>query len=139
MLLGFKRRFEGFVREGSKTHTIRGERKDGKAPRVGETCHCYVDPRQKSMKLLGRWECVRAERIRMYEAVGASYGVEVVIDGVVLDRPEKDALAHRDGFRKRGFQEMCKFWKGRLPFKGWVIHWKWTAQGVNAKKLKRAA
>ena len=57
MLLGFKRRFAPFVEEGSKTHTIRAKRKI--APKVGETCHCYVDPRQKTMRLLGRWTCVK--------------------------------------------------------------------------------
>ncbi len=39
MLLGFQSRFEQFVAEGSKTHTIRAYRK--RRPKVGEACHCY--------------------------------------------------------------------------------------------------
>lgn len=54
MLLVFKRQFASFVEEGSKTHTIRGKQKI--APKVGDVAHCYVDPRQKSMRLLGRWD-----------------------------------------------------------------------------------
>lgn len=51
MLLGFKRQFAKYVEEGSKTHTVRGFRKI--SPKVGDICHCYVDPRQKTMRLLG--------------------------------------------------------------------------------------
>jgi hypothetical protein len=65
MLLGFKRRFAPFVEEGSKTHTIRAKRKI--RPKVGEVCHCYVDPRQKSMRLLGRFPCVKVETIDISE------------------------------------------------------------------------
>ena len=65
MLLGFKRRFEPFVSEGSKTHTIRAARKN--PPRVGQMCDCYVDSRQKTMRLLGRWVCTKVESILIYE------------------------------------------------------------------------
>jgi hypothetical protein len=63
VLLGFKERFAPFVEEGSKTHTIRAKRKI--RPRVGEICHCYANPRQKSMRLLGRFECIRVEDLRI--------------------------------------------------------------------------
>jgi hypothetical protein len=122
MLLGVKRRFAPFVEEGSKTHTIRSVRKN--PPKVGELCHCYVDPRQKTMRLLGRWPCVRVEEILITEEH------TVVIGGQVLDFDECNALAWRDGFRSRGrdqaFPEMMDFWAGRLPFRGHVIHWKWS-------------
>ena len=39
MLLGFKSRFEQYVINGSKTHTIRRVKKV--SPKVGEICHCY--------------------------------------------------------------------------------------------------
>jgi hypothetical protein len=128
MLLGFKRRFAPFVGEGSKTHTIRATRKI--PPRVGEMCHCYVDPRQKTMRLLGRWPCVRVERVEFFPDASAGYGVSVFIEGVGLDHSQKDALAWRDGFRGHGehgaFMEMMAFWAGRLPFHGQIIHWKWS-------------
>lgn len=121
MLLGFKRRFAPFVVDGSKTHTIRATRKN--LPKVGEMCHCYVDPRQKTMRLLGRWPCVKVQQISI-----SIYGL-VIIDGESLDVDESNVLAWRDGFRSRqpdeAFDEMMEFWQGRLPFRGHVIHWKW--------------
>ncbi len=125
MLLGFKRRFAPFVEEGSKTHTIRGERKI--APRVGEICHCYVDPRQKTMRLLGRFECVKVEEISIINGRFAGR-TEVQVGDEWLSPDECNALAWRDGFRSLGpeqaFAEMLEFWDGRLPFKGTIIHWK---------------
>jgi hypothetical protein len=128
MLLGFKRRFAPYVEEGSKTHTIRATRKI--PPRVGQMCHCYVDPRQKTMRLLGRWPCVKVEEIEIDAPQEYHWTeVEVTIDGVRLDMDECNTLAWRDGFRTRGreqaFAEMMDFWAGRLPFRGHVIHWKW--------------
>lgn len=134
MLLGFKRQFAPYVLDGTKTHTIRGIRKN--APKIGETCHCYVDPRQKSMKLLGRWPCVKVQSIRIDRA-------RVWIDDVELDRSEKDLLAWRDGFRFDGtVMELCDpplaketgcfinlmlaFWAkthGGEAFEGQMIHW----------------
>jgi hypothetical protein len=123
MLLGFKRQFAPFVKEGSKTHTIRGTRKI--MPRVGETCHCFVDPRQKTMRLLGRWPCVKVQGILIFEDRLLK---RVFIDGEELTQDEKLALAWRDGFRnfgeKMAFAEMMMFWTGRLPFEGHLIHWR---------------
>lgn len=119
MLLGFKRRFAPFVEDGSKTHTIRATRK--RPPRVGEMCHCYVDPRQKTMRLLGRWPCVSVQQFSIDRR-----GL-IRIDGIPLTADEANALAYRDGFRSRGltgaYAEMMDYWVDRLPFKGTVIHW----------------
>jgi hypothetical protein len=132
MLLGFKRRFVPLVEEGSKTHTIRSKRK--RAPRAGEICHCYVDPRQKTMRLLGRWPCILVEDISI-EADGTVAGVMVVVNGSVLDEDERNLLAWRDGFRPTGsserdpgqaFTAMLEFWRRRLPFYGDIIHWDYS-------------
>ncbi len=126
MLLGFNRRFVEYIQDGSKTHTIRGKRK--RPPRVGEICHCYVDARQKTMRLLGRWPCVRLQDIRIDEE-------GIVMESLVLDADECDLLAYLDGFRPpnsslqrpgAAFALMLQFWKGRLPFQGDVIHWDFT-------------
>lgn len=149
MLLGFKRRFAPFVEEGSKTHSLRGIRK--LAPRVGETCHCYVDPRQKSMRLLGRWPCVKVSqavidasrascRIACSNAllVSRTELVKVTIDGVELSDDEREAFAYRDGFRSpafegRYFTEMIEFWSDRLIlnpiWNGHLIHWNFSREG----------
>ena len=116
MLLGFKRRFAPHIEAGRKTHTIRGKRK--RPPRVGEICHCYVDPRQRTMRLLGRWPCIKVEHIEI------SADHEVEINGVRLSVRQRESLARRDGFTS--FAEMMQFWKGRLPFTGDIIHWEWS-------------
>lgn len=153
MLLGFKRRFAPHVEDGSKTHTIRSKRKV--RPKVGETCHCYVDPRQKSMRLLGRFECVRVQDIeigalpRSREIAcsdGRHYKGYISIDGVRLSLDECDQFAWRDGFRPEGttyerpgkaFAMMFAYWteertrNGKhdpLPFHGDVIHWRYTGR-----------
>jgi hypothetical protein len=121
MLLGFKRRFEPFILDGSKTHTIRGKRQ--RPPRVGETCHCYVDPRQKTMRLLGRWPCVRVDDIHI------SVAFDIFVNGELLAPVERNQLAWRDGFRSdvnEAYLEMSEFWRGRLPFDGTIIHWDFT-------------
>lgn len=131
MMLGFKRRFAPMVEEGSKTHTLRGKRKI--RPRVGETLHCYVDPRQKTMRLLGRWKCTKVEDVLITDT-GAMF-----IQGQQLDEDEKREFAWRDGFRTRGkvhaFEEFMDYWrslkaagkKRPLPFNGDLIHWRYEA------------
>lgn len=128
MLLGFKRQFAPFVEDHSKTHTIRGFGK--RRPfRVGDICHCYVDPRQKTMRLLGRWPCVRVEDIHI-EAYGhPSVPLIVYIAGHPLHSEEANMLFLRDGFRDltgetyQHIHQAAEFWKGRLPFVGHIIHW----------------
>ncbi len=136
MLLGFKAQFEPYVLDGSKTHTIRSVRKI--QPRVGETCHCYGDVRQKTMHLLGRWPCVRVESIEISQPASTDQP-QILIDGYILSRNEADLFAWHDGFRFDGtvmsitdpkvskelgsFPLMMQFWEDRLPFQGYIIHW----------------
>jgi predicted transcriptional regulator len=118
MLLGFKRRFEPMILDGSKAHTIRGFVPTRK---VGQRCDCYVDARQSSMRLLGRWPCTRIEIIEIRA------DQRVYLAGNILTVDERDLLAWHDGFRDIGkdtpFEQMMEFWRGRLPFSGQVIHW----------------
>jgi hypothetical protein len=126
VLLGFRRRFAAFVEEGSKTHTIRGNR--AIAPKAGEICHCYVDARQKTMRLLGRWPCVRVEPIRIEPAAHPARLV-IRIDENALSDDETEALLVRDGFRDGGGEtypamaQAREFWGNRLPLTGTLIHW----------------
>lgn len=137
MLLGFKRQFVPFVLDGSKTHTIRGERKH--PPVVGQRCDCYVDARQRTMRLLGRWRCVKVERIEIHED-GFHGGFQIFIEGIRLDPHERNELAWRDGFRgvakSHAFELMMRFWMKThdrtqrskpvtepFVFSGHIIHW----------------
>jgi len=125
MLLGFQSRFELAIRVKKKRHTIRGLRK--RRPRVGEICHCYVNPRKKSMRLLGRWFCTRVQSIRIEHIAdplkrrGSAF--TITIDGVPLQPAELERFADSDGFAT--FGEMMRFWLHHhsLPFEGDLIHW----------------
>lgn len=121
MMLGFQSRFEKKIQSREKRHTIRGKRK--RRPQPGEACHCYVNPRRKSMRLLGRWICVAVQDIWIVVERGP-HGVPryvVTVEGYRLRQDERTALAIADGFES--FQEMMEFWSGRLPFNGDIIHW----------------
>ncbi len=130
MLLGFKRRFAPHVWDGTKTHTIRLKRV--RRPKVGEICNCYVDPRQITMALLGRWECTRVEDITITAAGG------IAIANAELDPGERNLFCWRDGFRPSGstadapgdaFGVFMEYWTAEakgiraFPFEGDVIHW----------------
>ena len=144
MLLGFKDRFVPYVEDGSKTHTIRafGKRR---LFRVGDSCDCYAHARQPDMRLIGRWPCVKVETIEIQPI----YSMEdcplyVLVDGVPLSPDETDGLLYRDGFREWSVgpfshtKEAKYFWEDRIPFKGQLIHWKFTAPQLQggAKRTK---
>lgn len=122
MLLGFKERFVERILAGEKRHTIRATRKI--PPRVGEVCHCYTGLRQKGARLLGRWPCIKVEEIEIlpWNIHDKRARSGVFIGGQNLSADERDALAIRDGF-PGGFPDMMRFWDGRLPFTGVIIHW----------------
>lgn len=147
MLLGFKRRFAPFVKDGTKTHTIRRKRKI--APRPGEVCHCYVDPRQKSMRLLGRFVCTKVDDIRI-QVCFTAHGPDSVymwINDNRLDHDEMNQLCWRDGFRPvRRIDAWIAFahcWKemhGLRDFHGDLIHWRYKEGSRDAAtKPKKAA
>jgi hypothetical protein len=147
VLIGFKSRFAEYVQTGSKTHTVRALRSPHKlgyrksSPRVGEIAHCYCNPRQKSMRLLGRFQIVKVESIVIRSRPGqrslaAGIG-SIEIDGVILNGDEMERFAWMDGFRGNGLrslQQMSLFWAeqhGCLEtFHGQVIHWRFKSAHV---------
>ena len=75
-------------------------------------------------KLLGRFPIVKVELIEIAECPCRQehcQKVNVTINGETLSHDEREKLARLDGFKD--FTEMKVFWKGRLPFKGQIIHW----------------
>jgi len=140
MLLGFKPRFAPFVEEGSKTHTIRAKRKN--RPRVGETCHCYVNPRQKSMRLLGRFECIRVEDCRIEVDVYKTT-IRLCINGEYLSWDETEDFLWRDGFRGTHMSaclQALAFWGDKLaagPMHSDIIHWRFAPGTANASPKSR--
>lgn len=137
MLLGFKRQFGMAVWDGSKRHTIRAKRVI--RPRLGETCYCYIDPRQKTMAKLGEWTCSKVDEITIGLVLkrGTDYGftLRIWINADELTVDEVRMLLYRDGFRAEGdpIQQAVEFWKTRLRSNNnrWVgdlIHWQWSEE-----------
>ncbi len=127
MVLGFKRQFAPYVRDGSKTHSIREDKND--RWRVGCLVDAFVDPRQKTMeRLMASTPVVRTEAI-IIERGGVSFPLKVTIEGVALSHDEMNQFFWRDGFRdesqnRNPSAQALRFWNGILPFKGKIIHWK---------------
>lgn len=109
----FKPRFRTPILAGEKRQTIRAKR--ARATKVGDTLHLFCGMRTKRCEKLGTAVCTRVEDIAIYEW-------SVRIDGRILFVIECERLARRDGFKT--FAQMMEFWKGRLPFRGDIIHWK---------------
>jgi hypothetical protein len=148
-LYNFKPQFVPFILDGTKTHTIRAERK-GHNDSAGETMHLYTGLRHKGARLLFRARCVKTEFVRIETDWRVRIGARNDLDNpddiggpahsggfIELDRSEKDLLAWRDGFRPFGssatnpsrypgeaFELMMQFWEGRLPFEGVIYHWR---------------
>ncbi len=118
-LYNFQSRFVPKVLSGEKTHTIRATRANPDKP--GNTLHLYTGLRTKKAKLLMRVPCMKVEEI-LIDCTPGGEPTNIAIDGVWLSRSEREALAIRDGFSS--FFEMMEFWRGRLPFRGHVIHWR---------------
>lgn len=136
-LYNFQPRFVPYILDGSKTHTIRAERVNPDKP--GNTLHLHSGLPHRGAKCLMRVPCVKVESIviaatSMVEN-GAPLGVGVCVDGNPLTRDECEQLAKREGFAS--FEEMMAFWKGRLPFRGSIIHWKNDVPGANTRVSRR--
>lgn len=137
MLLNFQARFVPFIEAGEKTHTIRATRKV--TPKVGEICHCYTGLRRKGARLLGRWTCLRVEKIEIeggWETLSGEFFGDVKIENVSLLHDEREQLARRDGFGS--FAEMAEFWRGRLPFNGTIIHWEFSSSVQIKARARRS-
>jgi len=119
-LLNFKRQFVEPIRSGSKHHTIRGTRKI--PVKAGDKLYLYCGARTKNcFRILeSAVTCSLVQRITILE--DRSLRRYVAIEGIRLDSDEREALARADGFDD--FRSMMRFWDGRLPFEGQIIHWK---------------
>ena len=117
-LYNFKERFVEPILTGRKNHTIRATRKHPDKP--GNIMHLYTGLRTKNARLLMRRPCVKVEEI----VIDHECSMQVYVNGVELDRDERERLAVADGFKD--FAEMRAFWNGRTPFKGNIFHWEPT-------------
>jgi hypothetical protein len=112
----FQPRFREPIESGRKRHTIRAKR--ARQTKPGERLSLYTGMRSKLCRLIVEVECTRVQEITI-QPFGPS---TVIIDGEILDASEKERLAIADGFDS--FADMMRFWTGRLPFHGEIIHWR---------------
>jgi len=153
VLLGFKQRFATYVEEGSKRHTIRAPRK-GRDVAIGDRLDCYANPRQKSMRLLGRFSCIAIDEVLLKNDGRSRDGwllsLRIYVNGVLLRYDEAALLAWRDGFRPYNSTElepgdslklMAQFWDSRLnpdgEWTGRLIHWKYPGQRLLKTPARR--
>lgn len=124
--LNFKRQFEPHIRSKRKLHTIRAKRK--RPIKTGDKLYLYTGMRTKSCQKIMDTVCVKVEDVRIWEVRGEvpEDNFRIAVDGVGLEKDECQSLARADGFES--FAEMMKFWDGRLPFSGDIIHWKVLAK-----------
>lgn len=129
MNLGFKPRFVPRVRNGDKTHTIRG----GKRWRVGMRGDLWENMRRPKdsatpQTLIFRAPIVKVEDIQFQ--IKRPFRKDcwsLVIEGQVLSLDEAEAFAQRDGFAD--MIDMIRFWlaehgkRGAVNFDGQVVHW----------------
>ena len=135
--LNFKERFVEPIRSGRKAHTIRAKRKNPIHPKDILYLYCGMRRPGCFQILPEPPACTKVQEICIricsrcngdgevccssthYEACPV---FEVSIDGQFLGRDECERLAVADGFEN--FSDMMKFWDGRLPFEGNIIHWR---------------
>lgn len=123
-LYNFQERFVEPILSGRKKHTIRAHRRHDDVP--GKVMHLYTGLRTKQARLLMRSPCVKVEPIEIVSGCSDDDSCEcsalVLLNGVYLQPDEQERLARADGFHS--FNEMKKFWRGRIPFSGHILHWK---------------
>jgi len=130
-LLNFKPQFVEPIRATRKRHTIRGDRK---IPiKVGDKLYLYCGARTKRcFRILPNPViCTKVQRITILE--DRSLRRYIAIEGIRLDKDEREALARADGFDD--FTTMMRFWDGRLPFEGQIIHWKTPTSTISTESM----
>lgn len=122
----FQGQFVPYVKEGSKTQTIRKKRKY--QAKAGDTVYLYFAMRTKWCKKIGEGKCTGTDDINI------SLSGSIRINGKLLTREQCDMLAWNDGFRPEGTSIgqyagshalMIRWWRQthELPFRGDIIYW----------------
>lgn len=119
-LYNFQPRFAKPIEAGDKTHTIRDKRKRRTKP--GEVLYLYTGLRHANARRIMVAVCTKVQDIEIRALLPKGEVVRAIIDGDALSGAECELLAMRDGFVS--WAEMLRFWDGRLPFKGDIVHWR---------------
>lgn len=116
-LLSYSVEFADLVASGAKRQTIRGYRKDGRDPKVGDRLYLYTGMRTKACRKLGEAVCSSTRRVELNRNGALAVG------GLGYKRPAFDRFARADGFV--GMDEMIAWFEKThgLPFEGLLIRW----------------
>lgn len=97
---GFNAQFVPRLLDGTKPHTIRADRKDGRVPKVGETFSAYYGMRTKQCTWLFDSVVTKVQPIVIKRGVFPfAYYPQVKIGKRWLAPTQVLALAHADGFK----------------------------------------
>lgn len=128
----FRPEFEPRIEDGSKLHTLRGDRR--RHGRPGEELQLYVGMRTRACHLVDRKECTQflgvilrfsgRPRFRLFPVAQLLHG-EWDRVGPIADIADPDAFARADGFAG-GLDAMGRFWRdthGRRNWNGFLVGW----------------
>lgn len=103
----FQRRFVEPILAGTKTGTIRRERKGGWRPRVGMELQLYYGLRTRRAQMIGRATCAGVVSITIDLAACVIFLAGDVVG--ISEGSRLDAFARSDGFKS--WPDMYHFWK----------------------------
>lgn len=127
---GFKARWVPKLLDGSKLTTLRADRKDGRAPKVGEKFSAFVGMRTKGCRRLFDSVTSQLNRIRIEPRLGESefepVNYAIFCDGRMLSTAQGEAMARADGFDS--LEDFTRFFEEEHSietkiFWGWLITW----------------
>lgn len=119
----FQPRFAPKIVDGSKLHTIRADRKDGRVPQIGERFFAYTGMRSLNCRKIMESTVTNVQRVRIRRDNGR---FSVSIDEYVLACEERWKLSVNDGFGR--LEEFIAWFEKShrisiVPFNGWLITW----------------
>ena len=127
---GFKARWEEPLRRDAKLTTLRKERKDGRAPRVGEKFSAFVGMRTPHCRRLFDSTISEVTRVRINAVLGESefepVNYAILCDGRMLNEAEGERFAREDGFES--LEKFIAFFEEEhaiqtTGFIGYLIRW----------------
>lgn len=136
---GFKARWEAQLLARTKLTTLRVDRKDGRAPRVGEQFSAFVGMRTKQCRRLFNSTISEVHRVKIIAVLGESefepVNYRIYNDGGLMTFSQGTKMAKEDGFKD--LEDFTQFFEEAhqiqsTQFSGWLIRWnpQWTPPGT---------
>ncbi len=131
MLLGCKGQFVHKIVEGTKPHSFRANRKDGRKWKVGDTIQFYENVRQPDMRKIRPDAVVKGvQDVKMILRINKS--IDQYNFYLFIDRKNRKGFARHQIMEKDGFEEVIQFIRFFFPkekfnksgtWEGQLVHW----------------